>query len=188
MLKILLILTCSVFANSEYKRTYYLSSNWTDKDNDCQNTRAEVLIRESIIPVKFRGGDSCVVDSGMWIDSYTGKKYQAAINIDIDHLVPLKEAHESGASSWTSAQKKTFANDLKDTTILVVTHATVNRSKGSKSPDKWLPPNKALRQQYCLQWATIKAQRNLTVTRSELKALKLYLADHPVLNLLKVRD
>ena len=81
-----------------------------DIDGDCQNTRHEVLIAESVIPVVLdeRG---CKVISGQWHDPFTGNTYTDPSDLDIDHMVPLKEAHVSGGYAWSSARREQYAND-----------------------------------------------------------------------------
>jgi hypothetical protein len=69
---------------------------WIDQDDDCQNTRHELLISRSIKETKLRP-DNCLVKSGQWFDPYSGDHIFAAIELDIDHLVPLKFAWVHGA-------------------------------------------------------------------------------------------
>jgi len=78
-----------------YKRSLY--RHWIDLDGNCRNTREEVLIAESRVPVTMdRRG--CKVRRGEWFDPYTGRAFLTSGRLDIDHFVPLKEAHVSGAS------------------------------------------------------------------------------------------
>ncbi len=123
-----------------YVRLYERSDwrHWIDEDSDCQDTRAEVLISESLASVQFRNQSTCVVDSGLWIDSYTGVQHSEASEMDIDHIVPLAWAHGHGGDAWNASQKETFANDTENLTVV---HASTNRAKGSQGPDDWLPTN-----------------------------------------------
>ena len=117
-----------------YDRNEY--GPWKDVDRDCQNTRHEVLIGSSAEPVQFKTEKQCLVVAGKWIGLYTGKVFTNARKIDIDHVVPLKEAHISGASGWTKEKKRQFANDADN---LLAVSKSANRSKGAKDPAKWMP-------------------------------------------------
>ena len=88
--------------------------HWIDDDSDCQNTRAEILIRDSKTPVKFKRNKGCTVTWGTWFDLYTGQTFFKASDVDIDHVVPLKHAHEHGGASWSRRQKRIFANDMEN--------------------------------------------------------------------------
>ena len=63
---------------------------------------------------------------------YTGKTCDF---INIDHIVSLKDAHESGAASWSDSKKQTFANDRRNH---VPSCGRVNSSKGSAAPKDFL--------------------------------------------------
>jgi hypothetical protein len=101
-------------SNSGYDRTLF--RHWADVNDDCQNTRAEVLIREaeSDTPLTYTTSSRCTVASGRWFSYYDRVSWTLAADVDIDHMVPLAEAWGSGASTWTSARRQTFANDLGD--------------------------------------------------------------------------
>ena len=109
---------------------------WIDEDGDCQDTRAEVLIRDSLEPVGFNTGRQCIVSSGLWGLPYTGGTVTNARQLDIDHIIPLKWAHGHGGDRWALAQKRQFANDPEN---LLATWSSANRSKGAKGPDQWMP-------------------------------------------------
>ena len=67
-----------------YNRTDW--PHWIDEDKDCQNTRAEILIYHSAIPVTFQKDNHCTVKSGRWTGVYTGQVFTNASDIDIDHI------------------------------------------------------------------------------------------------------
>ena len=150
-------------------------SHWSDVDGDCQNARAEVLIEESMSTITFRSKNKCTVDTGQWVDAFSGKILTEASGLDVDHMVPLKNAHDSGGWSWNSVKKKEYANDLSDPNHLIAVSAGVNRSKGAKPPDQWKPPLQSYWCTYATSWISIKNKWNLGVTYSEWSALEVML-------------
>ena len=157
----------------EYNRRDW--RHWIDADRDCQNTRAEVLIAESVAPVSFDpedDGDKCRVLAGRWVGPWTGEVFADASNLDIDHHVPLGHAHESGGWRWDSERKRAYANDLNHPESLQATSAPVNRSKGKQPPDEWRPDEAASWCRYAADWVTVKQNWELTVTASEVAALE----------------
>lgn len=146
--------------------------HWTDEDDDCQNARQEALIAESDTPVEYTNDDKCKVASGSWQGPYTGETFTDPGALDIDHVVPLANAHRSGGWSWNEAEKRRYANDLSYDGHLIAVEASANRLKGSKAPDDWKPPNRAYWCQYAIDWITVKNSWQLTATESEATALK----------------
>jgi Protein of unknown function (DUF1524) len=145
---------------------------WRDVDGDCQDTRAEVLIAESQVPVIFSDASSnCRVTAGRWQDVYTERVVSSAGELDIDHLVPLYEAWTAGAWRWTQQLRVAFANDLEHPEQLVAVTPSANRSKGSRAPDAWKPPSDHARCEYALSWISIKARWRLSVHDAERTAL-----------------
>jgi len=143
--------------------------HWQDEDDDCRDTRAEVLIRTSQIPVTYRHTERCVVASGLWIDPYTGATFRDASRLDIDHLVPLRHAHAQGAARWSRQRRGSFANDAEN---LVAVSAGANRSKGAEGPAEWLPDNRDYWCEYGERWLHVKRKYELTITRSGREALE----------------
>ncbi|MDR4515911.1 MAG: HNH endonuclease family protein [Nitrosomonas sp.] len=144
--------------------------HWIDADKDCQNTRQELLIASSRIPVTFKNAKRCTVKTGLWIGPYTGRKFTTASDVDIDHIVPLAHAHRHGAAKWTRALRRTFANDFDN--LLVVDDAT-NQAKSDKAPHEWLPPNKDFWCEYGRRWQHVKDKYGLIYSKAERRALKL---------------
>lgn len=143
-----------------------LFRHWIDADRDSCNTREEVLIEESMSTAQVdRFG--CAVVAGDWFSAFDGLTHTDPSNLDIDHLVPLKEAWDSGAHLWTSEQRERFANDLGDGRSLIAVTNSVNRSKGDRDPSQWLPPRSAYVCQYISDWIAVKWQWNLTMDQSE---------------------
>jgi hypothetical protein len=138
--------------------------HWTDADGDCQDARQEILIAASTIDPIYKTERKCKVSAGQWTDPYTGMGIQIASQIDIDHVVALRNAHDSGAAEWDLNTKSQFANDPAN---LMLSSRYANRSKGSRGPNEWLPPLAAYRCAYIRKWVAIKIEWNLTTTKCE---------------------
>jgi hypothetical protein len=145
--------------------------HWIDEDGDCQDTRHEVLIEESLIAptLDTRG---CRVVSGMWRDEYTGGIFRDPSELDIDHRVPLANAHRSGGWAWDAERKRAYANDLQDSTQLVAVSASANRSKSDRGPDAWRPPLRESWCHYATTWRAVKQRWSLVISAQEETALR----------------
>ena len=146
--------------------------HWTDEDRDCRDARQEALIAESTVEVTYADGDKCRVQKGHWVGPYTGTEVTDPSDLDIDHMVPLANAHRSGGWSWSSEKKSAYANHLAYPGHLVATTARANRTKGAKGPEEWRPPDEGYWCQYALDWIEIKRAWNLTATEEEFNALR----------------
>ena len=145
---------------------------WRDTDGDCQDTRQEVLISESLIPVNYKTVRQCRVASGEWFGAFTGSTVDEPGALDIDHLVPLANAHRSGAWSWPHERKRAYYNSLDDADHLIAVTASANRSKGARGPEEWRPPNESYWCEYARDWVRIKQVWGLSVTSPEAQALQ----------------
>ena len=84
-----------------------LFKTWITISGAC-NTREYVLKRDGTDVVT---SSACTATSGSWYSDYDGATWTAASDLDIDHLVPLKEAWVSVARDWTDAKREQFANE-----------------------------------------------------------------------------
>ncbi|MFG2512779.1 HNH endonuclease family protein [Streptomyces sp. NPDC048584] len=148
-----------------------LFPHWITQSGAC-NTRETVLKRDGSGVVT---DSSCAATSGSWYSPYDGATWSAASDVDIDHLVPLAEAWDSGASAWTTSRRQSFANDLTRPQLLAVTD-NVNQSKGDQDPATWMPSRTAYRCTYVRAWVQVKYYYDLSVDSAEKSALTNHLA------------
>lgn len=146
-------------------------NHWTDADGDCQDARNEVLVAESQAAVSYRTERRCRVSSGQWLAPYSSTVVTDPGKLDIDHIVPLRNAHLSGAWRWSAQQKELYANYLADPQHLIAVTASANRSKGVRGPEDWKPEDRTYWCQYAIDWTTVKQTWDLTVTQREHDAL-----------------
>ena len=145
--------------------------HWTDADDDCQDARNEALIAESRTAITFRTDRKCKVATGEWLTPYSNTVVTEAGMLDVDHMVPLGNAHLSGASSWPTERKERYANYLENPQHLIAVSRGANRSKGARGPEEWKPEDRPYWCQYAFDWITIKDTWALTVTQREHDAL-----------------
>ncbi|MEV7790503.1 HNH endonuclease family protein [Streptomyces sp. NPDC087512] len=147
-----------------------LFPHWITQSGTC-NTRETVLKRDGSGVVT---DSSCAAVQGSWYSPYDGATWTAASDLDIDHLVPLAEAWDSGASAWTTSRRQAFANDLTRPQLLAVTD-NVNQAKGDQDPATWMPSRTAYRCTYVRAWVQVKYYYGLSVDSAEKSALQNYL-------------
>jgi hypothetical protein len=152
----------------QYARARF--DGWADIDGDCQDTRAEVLLAESLEAVEGR----CTVRRGRWASPYEGGLQTQAAMVEIDHLVPLGNAWDAGAWRWPADRLAAYMNDVEHPEHLVAVTGTVNASKGNRSPDRWMIPSReqTVRCAYLTNWTVVKARWELTVTPDEADTLR----------------
>ncbi|WP_405781135.1 HNH endonuclease family protein [Streptomyces sp. NBC_00859] len=152
-------------SSSGYSRDKF--PHWITQSGSC-DTREDVLKRDGTNVVQ---SSTCAATSGSWYSEYDGATWTASSDVDIDHMVPLAEAWRSGASSWTTAQRQAYANDLTRPQLIAVTD-NVNQSKGDKDPAEWLPSRTAYQCTYVRAWVEVKHYYKLTVDSAEKTALQ----------------
>lgn len=164
-----------------YARSQF-GERWTDDNDDVWghngcDTRNDIL-RRDLAGVVLRSG-GCRVSSGVLVDPYTGATVHfvggpgTSSQVQIDHVVPLANAWQTGAQQWTERRRRDFANDPLE---LLATEGDVNDAKGDGDAATWLPPNKAFRCAYAARMVAVKLTWRLWVTPAEHDALARILA------------
>ncbi|POX48021.1 HNH endonuclease family protein [Streptomyces sp. Ru72] len=162
-------LTVATENRTGYSRDLF--PTWITISGTC-NTREYILKRDGSNVVT---DSSCAATSGSWYSPYDGATWYAASDVDIDHLVPLAEAWDSGASRWTTSQRQAFANDITRPQLLAVTD-NVNQAKGDQDPATWVPSRSSYVCTYVRAWVQVKYYYDLSVDSAEKSALQNYLA------------
>jgi hypothetical protein len=148
-------------------------AGWEDADGDGCDTRDEVLMHEAVsLP---RIGSGCSLSRGRWLSKYDGVTTTDPSTFDIDHLVPLAEAWQSGASRWSASTRARYANDLRYGAALIAVTALAYRSIGDQEPQDWLPVRTAYRCSYLANWVAVKWRWHLKVNRIEDRFLRAHL-------------
>lgn len=150
-----------------YNRSFF--PHWDTHTDGC-STREKVLLAESSSPALV-SSKNCTVLSGTWFSLYDGKTTYNPRNLDVDHVVALKEAWDSGAYAWSQTRRRAFANDLSDPDSLVAVSSTSNRAKSDKDPAQWLPRSED-RCRYVYSWVGVKLRWDLSVDPKELAVLR----------------
>ena len=168
--------TVASICKEDYTRSAF-GYGWKDYDKDGEDARAEVLIayhrpgREKV-ELQLVGGR---VVYGRWLCRWSGEIVTVARDLDVDHLVPLKEAWVTGACMWEKERRERYANGLGIKSLrrgwLVPALAGLNRSKGAKRPDEWMPPNEHHHLWYAAEWIEAKHYWKLGVQSTERVAL-----------------
>jgi hypothetical protein len=161
-----------------YSRAEF-GSSWTDDSsaprghNGC-DTRNDILRRDLAEIVLKPGSNGCTVASGVLHDPYTSRTIVftrgvgTSTAVQIDHVVALGNAWQSGAQQWATATRVAFANDPLN---LLAVDGSANEAKGDANAASWLPPNKAYRCAYVARQVAVKARYRLAVTASEHDAI-----------------
>jgi len=156
-----------------YERSQF-GPAWSDVDRNGCDTRNDILYRD-LSSIKYKDGTKeCVVQSGILIDPYSGEKISflrgvaTSSEVQIDHVVALSNAWQTGAFKLTYDKRLAFANDPMN---LLAVKGRLNSQKGDGDAATWLPPRKNIRCAYVAQQIVVKAKYGLWVTKPEKAAM-----------------
>jgi hypothetical protein len=166
-------LLATLVVRDEGSRTGYereaFGDGWVVDDHGC-DTRELVLAQESKAPITRRA--DCSVVEGRWLSLYDGDTTRDPEDLQIDHMVPLAEAWESGAAAWPTERRERYANDMRRHGALIAVSAAMNQSKSDRDPADWMPPDRGVWCRYINAWIVQKHDWHLTVDRAEVRALR----------------
>ena len=155
---------------------------WADVDRNGCDTRNDILKRDLTDVVFKPGTRNCVVASGTLVDRYSGEVINfvrgnvSSMEVQIDHVVALSNAWQTGAFKLTADQRKALANDPLN---LFAVKGRLNSQKGDGDAATWLPPLKSFRCAYVAQQIAVKAKYSLWVVAPEKAAMVAILAKCP---------
>ena len=156
-------------AKTGYTREQF--PHWSDLNRNGCDTRNEILNRD-LTKVIFKAGTrDCKVISGSLIDPYSGNVItfsSTKSTIDIDHVVALSNAWQTGAAYFDKTKRQLIANDPLN---LLAVDSNLNRQKGDGDAATWLPPLKSYRCDYVARQIAVKAKYALWVTSPEKEAI-----------------
>ena len=155
---------------------------WADVDRNGCDTRNDILKRD-LTSITYRAKTrNCVVESGTLIDRYSGETINfvkgniSSMEVQIDHVVALSNAWQTGAFKLSADQRKALSNDPLN---LFAVKGRLNSQKGDGDAATWLPPLKSFRCSYVAQQIAVKAKYSLWVTAPEKAAMVSILAKCP---------
>jgi hypothetical protein len=147
---------------------------WADVDQNGCDTRNDILQRDMSEETFVPRTQNCVVATGVLHDPYSGKTISfrrgqsTSSLVQIDHVVALSNAWQTGARRLSAASRRELANDPLN---LLAVDGPLNAQKSDADAATWLPPNKRFRCAYAARQIAVKAKYHLWVTAAEKSAL-----------------
>ena len=166
-------------AKTGYDRTGAFGTAWLDVDRNGCDTRNDILTRDLTSIAK---SGPCKVVSGTLVSPYTGdtiafvRGNDTSTLVQIDHVVALSNAWQTGAQQLTQAERISLANDPLN---LMAVDGRSNAQKSDGDTATWLPANKANRCGYVARQVSVKATYGLWIAQAEHDAMARVLGDCP---------
>ncbi len=156
-----------------YNRTQQFGNWIKDPTHEtCYDTRHLILSEQSLIPIQLDPKNSCRIVGGRWYDPYSDEYYDLANDLQIDHVVPLKNAYLAGAWEWSHAKRCHYFNFIKTKNHLLPVAKLENLTKSERGPEAYIPNNRSFQCQYLALWLHIKAVWQLKIAIVEGNAIQ----------------
>ena len=160
-------------AKTGYTRAQF-GQTWADVDRNGCDTRNDILKRDLTAEVFKEKTRECVVLSGTLIDPFSGETINfvrgntSSMEVQIDHVVALSNAWQTGAFKLSIKERTAFANDPMN---LLAVKGRLNSQKGDGDAATWLPPLKSYRCDYLSRQIAVKIKYKLWFTAPEKEAM-----------------
>jgi hypothetical protein len=161
-------------AKTGYSRSQF--PHWSDPDRNGCDARNDTLKRDLTNIAYKVGTRDCKVIAGQLLDPFSGEVLiftSEKSTIDIDHVVALSNAWQTGAAYFDKTKRSQIANDPLN---LLAVDAKLNRQKGDADAATWLPPAKSYRCEYVARQIAVKIKYSLWLTAPEKSAMSKILA------------
>lgn len=156
-----------------YSRSAF-GPSWSDVDRNGCDTRNDILKRDLLNIIFREKTRECVVERGVLLDSFSGETInfirgeKTSFLVQIDHIVALSNAWQTGIFQASVKTRTAFANDPLN---LLAVKGSLNSQKGDGDAATWLPPNKPFRCAYVARQVAVKKKYGLWVTKAEKDAI-----------------
>ena len=150
----------SFFFDPQSRDRFFNEADWTlfeGNSSNCRSIRQTMLVMTSRDLVRFTNPRECEVRLGEWLDEYTGKRFQVANQLELDHIIPRRYAHNQGGDRWPAGKKFEFSNDPQN---LILVERREARRKGDRGPSGYLP-REEYQCDYVRQWQAIADKYDL---------------------------
>lgn len=157
-----------------YDRALF-GSPWSDVDRNGCDTRNDILARDLSMKEFANSNERCIIVAGILNDPYSGERIEFArgpvtsLAVQIDHVISLSNAWQTGAFRWSAEKRRQFANDPLN---LLAVKGSLNAQKGDGDAATWLPPKKSYRCDFVARQIAVKRDYKLWVTKPEKSAMK----------------
>ncbi len=166
----------SFFLDPTERDRFYNEADWPlfeGNSSNCRSIRQTILVLTSRETVSFTNPRACEVRTGSWIDEYTGKRFNVANQLELDHIIPRRYAHSHGGDRWPPGKKFEFSNDPMN---LIMVERREARRKSDNGPSRYLP-REEYQCEYAQQWRTIADKYDLRLNSRDSNRIIVILRD-----------
>jgi len=145
--------------------------DWVAERTDCLDMAEQVLVARSAQQIVWADNLECVPDRGSWTDRYLGTEITRTLDAEVSPHVPAAIAYASGGDQWTAATRQAYLVDVAHPATLQITAAGSGHNPRKDDPAGWKPSVRSVWCAYAVDWITVKARWEMSVSTDEVEAL-----------------